>query len=217
MINHHYILTMVLIYGAVLKFKIIMTNVNNMKNILLIAMLMLVGFVSCSDDKSGDEPQNLTEQSKYMSQEEFNSKIANRLWKLTWWAYYDDEGNEMPDMEGIGGLPPEAYCFTSKGTLCFTGNFFTVYIANQVYNSRLGWICRNDEIYPRGDYKILGFEEGKLKVQTEWGRWNAGPDCPFRDDVSKVLTLTEVENPDWEWWFRVYPPELFNPDDLGLY
>lgn len=185
-----------------------------MKTVNFFLFIMLcVGFAACSDDD--DTPKPLPE-NEFMTQEEFDAKVVNRLWEITGREWVDEEGNVLPEMEGLLGMPPIAYCFTDKGVVCFTGNLFSLFAQGMVYDAGSGWICYNGEDIPEYGFKIVSVSGNTLIVKTDYGVWQETPDSPFREDVCSKVTFTEVENPDWEWWFGNYRPSQFDPADLGL-
>lgn len=185
-----------------------------MKAINFFLLIMLcVGFAACSDDDDTPKP---SQENEFMTQEEFDAKVVNRLWEITGREWVDEEGNVMPWMTFLYGEPPLAFCFTDKGVVCFTGNLFSLFAQGMVYDAGSGWICSDVSHTPESGFKVVSVSGNTLVLKTDYGQWQESPDAEFREDVCMKLTLTEVENPDWEWWFKLCRPSQFDPADLGL-
>lgn len=183
-------------------------------NYLWVALFLMFGFVSCSSDRE-DMPEVPDEGNVYPTQEEYQNKIANRLWVIKESKWTDDDGNIYPPLQGEGGFADSyAYYFLSDGYIVFPGEYPFSRVLKLNYNDKKGCFYKNDPnkaSYPQ----IISYDGNEIIMKDYVGWYQDDENSPRREDVWRYQKYVLEENPDWDDLLKQYILD-FNPEDYGM-
>lgn len=170
--------------------------------LLTVVALSSIGLIGYSKDEKS-EPENPGDvvESKYLSEEDYENKVANRMWIPTSSKWMDKDGNELPYLKNyIGFEGPSAIYFLPQGYIYFAYSSHAAIYCQVSYNSLTGLFAKNPANLTGDDIQILSLEDGVLYLRTDKGRWidETNPDAVFDESVWRYYTLEEEKDPNMD-------------------
>lgn len=184
---------------------------------LLISSVFSVSFIGCNDN---NEPTiDIAPQESFLSQEEYQNKVAGRMWIPISAEWRDKDGNILPPMvDWVGTAGASAIYFLPEGYVYFAISSHLASYTHASYDSQTGWITKNVGKPSGIDIQLISLDNGILTVRTDGGYWldETNPEAEWDESVWRYYTFKEEENPDMQGWFKDYRPNGFDPSKLGF-
>lgn len=179
-------------------------------------MIAALVMVSCSSDRE-DMPEVPDKDNVYPTQEEYQNKIANKLWVIKERKWVDEDGNVMPELVGEGGFgDADAYYFLDEGFIYFSGTSPCSRKSEFKYDEETGCFYSPEIDRIMICPQFLSFGDNEIIMKNYVGMYRDDANSPIREDVWRYQKYVLEENPDWEYLLGSHYPEDYNPEDYGM-